>query len=134
MAQSALAFHGQSLTPQQRQEFAPLFEELLKRAYMDRLRRAAQQEKAIDYRGEQEGASYAVVTTRVLTRGGKEVSIGYYLHNQQGRWLIYDVVIEGVGLINNYRAQIEDILSSSSYDRLIQRMKAKLGEETSTSG
>ena len=48
-------------------------------------------------------------------------------------WLIYDVVIEGVGLVSNYRAQIDEILSSSSYDRLIQRMKARLAEETSTS-
>jgi phospholipid transport system substrate-binding protein len=133
MAQSALAFHWRSLTTQQRQEFGPLFKEVVERAYMDRLARAAQQEKAIRYSGEQEGASQAVVATRVTTQSDQEIPIDYYLHQQQGRWLIYDVIIEGVGLINNYRAQIDEILSSSSYDQLIQRMKAKLAEETPTS-
>jgi phospholipid transport system substrate-binding protein len=132
MARSALAFHWRSLTAQQRQEFGPLFKEVVEQAYMGRLAQAARREKAIRYTSEQEGASQAVVASRVMTQGGQEVPIDYYLHKQQGRWLIYDVVIEGVGLISNYRAQIDEILSSSSYDRLIQRMKARLAEETST--
>jgi phospholipid transport system substrate-binding protein len=102
-------------------------------AYMDRLAQAAQQEQAIRYTGEQEGASQAVVATRVMTQSDQEIPIDYYLHQQQGRWLIYDVIIEGVGLISNYRAQIAEILDSSSYDQLIQRMKAKLAEEASAS-
>jgi phospholipid transport system substrate-binding protein len=133
MAQSALAFHWRSLTPQQRQEFIPLFKRVVEHAYMDRLAQAAQQEKAIRYIAEKEGASQAVVRTRVTTQSDQEVSIDYYLHQQQGRWLIYDVIVEGVGLVSNYRAQINDILDSSSYDQLIQRMKAKLAEETSAS-
>jgi phospholipid transport system substrate-binding protein len=132
MARSALAFHWRSLTAQQRQEFGPLFKEVVEQAYTGRLAQAARREKAIRYTSEQEGASQAVVATRVMTQGGQEVPIDYYLHKQQGRWLIYDVVIEGVGLVSNYRAQIDEILSSSSYDRLIQRMKARLAEETST--
>jgi phospholipid transport system substrate-binding protein len=132
MARSALAFHWRSLTAQQRQEFGPLFKEVVEQAYTDRLAQAARREKTIRYTREQEGASQAMVATRVMTQGGQEVPIDYYLHKQQGRWLIYDVVIEGVGLVSNYRAQIDEILSSSSYDRLIQRMKARLAEETST--
>jgi phospholipid transport system substrate-binding protein len=132
MARSALAFHWRSLTAQQRQEFGPLFKKVVEQAYTGRLAQAARREKAIRYTSEQEGASQAVVATRVMTQGGQEVPIDYYLHKQQGRWLIYDVVIEGVGLVSNYRAQIDEILSSSSYDRLIQRMKARLAEETST--
>lgn len=133
MARSALALHWRSLTPQQRQEFTPLFKAFVERAYMDRLAQAAQQEKTIHYTGKQEGPSQAMVAMTVMTQGGQEVSIDYYLHKQQGRWLIYDVVIEGVGLISNYRAQIDAILTHSSYDQLVQRMKAKLAEETSAS-
>lgn len=133
MARSALAFHWRPLTPQQRQEFIPLFKGVVEQAYMDRLMQTAQQEKAIRYTGEQEGASRAVVTTRVTTQSDQEIPIDYYLHQQQGRWLIYDVIIEGVGLVSNYRAQINEILNNSSYDQLIQRMKAKLAEETSAS-
>jgi phospholipid transport system substrate-binding protein len=133
MARSALAFHWRSLTPQQRQEFIPLFKEVVERAFMDRLVQAAQQEKAIRYTGEQEGASQAVVATRVMTQSDREIPIDYYLHQQQGRWLIYDVIVEGVGLVSNYRSQIDEILASSSYDQLIQRMKAKLAEGTSAS-
>jgi phospholipid transport system substrate-binding protein len=132
MAQSALAFHWRSLTPQQRQEFIPLFKEVVEQAYMDRLAQAARQEKAIRYTGEQEGASQAVVATRVTTQSDQEIPIDYYLHEQQMRWLIYDV-IKGVGLVSNYRAQINEILDNSSYDQLIQRMKAKLAEGTSAS-
>jgi phospholipid transport system substrate-binding protein len=131
MAQSALAFHWRSLTPQQRQEFIPLFKGVVEHAYMDRLAQLARQEKAIRYTGAQEGASRAVVKTRMTTQSNQEIPIDYYLHQQQGRWLIYDVIIEGVGLVNNYRAQLNAILDSSSYDQLIQRMQAKLAEETS---
>jgi phospholipid transport system substrate-binding protein len=133
MAQSALAFHWRSLTPQQRQEFIPLFKGVVEHAYMDRLTQLARREKAIRYTGAQEGASQAVVATRVMTQSDQEIPIDYYLHQQQGRWLIYDVIIEGVGLVSNYRAQIAEILDNSSYDQLIQRMKAKLAEETSAS-
>jgi phospholipid transport system substrate-binding protein len=133
MARSALAFHWRSLTPQQRQECIPLFNEVAEQAYMDRLAQAAQQEKAIRYTGEQEGASQAVVATRATTQSDQAIPIDYYLHEQQGRWLIYDVIIEGVGLVSHYRAQINEILTNSSYDQLIQRMKAKLAEETSAS-
>jgi phospholipid transport system substrate-binding protein len=133
MAQSVLAFHWRSLTPQQRQEFIPLFKGVVEHAYMDRLVQAAQQEKAIRYTAEQEGASQAVVKTQVTTQRDQVIPIYYYLHEQQGRWLIYDVIVEGLGLVSNYRAQINDILNNASYDQLIQRMKAKLAEETSAS-
>jgi phospholipid transport system substrate-binding protein len=133
MAQSALAFHWRSLTPQQRQEFIPLFKGVVEHAYMDRLAQAAQQEKAIRYTGEQEGASQAVVATRVMTQNDQEIPIDYYLHQQQGRWLIYDVIVEGVGLVSNYRSQINEILDSSSYDQLIRLMKPKLAAEPSAS-
>jgi phospholipid transport system substrate-binding protein len=133
MAQSALAFHWRSLTPQQRREFIPLFKEVVERAYMDRLAQVAQQQKAIHYTGEQEGPSQAVVKTQVTTQRDQVIPIDYYLHQHQGRWLIYDVIVESLGLVSNYRAQIDDILSSASYDQLIQRMKAKLAEETSAS-
>jgi phospholipid transport system substrate-binding protein len=130
MAQSALAFHWRPLTPQQ-QEFIPLFKGVVEHAYMDRLVQAARQEKAIRYTAEQEGPSQAVVATQVTTQRDQEIPIDYYLHEQQGRWLIDDVIIEGVGLVSNYRSQINDILNNASYDQLIQRMKAKLAEETS---
>jgi len=133
MAQSALAFHWRSLTPQQRQAFIPLFKGVVEHAYMDQLAQAARQEQAIRYSGEQKGPSQAVVSTRVTAQHGQEIPIDYYLHQQQGRWLIYDVIIEGVGLVSNYRAQISAILDSSSYDQLIQRMKATLADETSAS-
>jgi phospholipid transport system substrate-binding protein len=131
MARSALAIHWRQLTAQQQQEFVQLFRELVERAYMGRLEDAVKQEKEILYTGEQEQSSQTVVVTKVITKRDQEVSMDYYLHKQDGRWLIDDVIIEGVGLVDNYRSQISEILSSSSYDALIQRMKAKVAEETS---
>jgi phospholipid transport system substrate-binding protein len=82
VAQSALAFHWRSLTPQQRQQFIPLFKGVVERAYMDRLVQAAQQEKAIRYTGEQEGPSQALVETQVTTQRDQVIAIDYYLHQQ----------------------------------------------------
>ena len=75
MAQSALSFHWRSLTPQQRQEFIPLFKGVVEHAYMDWLVQAAQQEEAIRSIGVQEDASHAVVATRVMTQSDQEVPI-----------------------------------------------------------
>jgi phospholipid transport system substrate-binding protein len=99
---------------------------------MGRLEDAVKQEKEIRYTSEQEKSSQAVVATKVITERDQDVAIDYYLHKQDGQWLIDDVIIEGIGLVDNYRSQISEILSSSSYEALIQRMKAKVAEEAST--
>ena len=78
---------------------------------------------------EKQDKNYATVQTRLITNTGTEVSVDYNMHNNPGRWTIYDVIIEGVSLVNNYRSQFNNILIKSSYEELIQKIKAKQSKE-----
>jgi phospholipid transport system substrate-binding protein len=128
MARRALATHWRERTPQQQQEFTGLFKDLVERTYLNRLDSAAGERQDIVYGDEQTQGSQSVVKTKVITKRKTQVPIDYRLHKADGRWKIYDVLIEGVSLVNNYRSQFNDILSRSSYDELIQKMKSR-GEE-----
>jgi len=129
IARRALAMHWRERTPQEQKEFVDLFKELVQRAYMSRLEGAVGERKDILYVGEQEDGSRATVKTKVVTKRSQEVPIEYRLHQVNGRWQIYDAVIEGVSLVANYRSQFNRILVSSSYQELIRRLKAKQVEE-----
>ncbi|HSF29936.1 MAG TPA: ABC transporter substrate-binding protein [Candidatus Tectomicrobia bacterium] len=131
MARRALAVHWRERTPQQRQEFVELFRDLVERTYMNRLETATQEKQDIQYVGEQVDGSRALVKTNVLTKRNQQVPIEYRLHKSNGRWLVYDVLIEGISLINNYRSQFNRIISSSSYNELVQKMKARHEDELS---
>lgn len=128
MARRTLATHWRGRTPQQQKEFIDLFKELVQRSYMNRLEGAAEERQDILYLEEQRDGSRAAVKTKVVTKRNLEVPIEYRLHKPTERWQIYDVVIEGVSLVNNYRSQFNRIIVSSSYQDLIQRMKAKREE------
>jgi phospholipid transport system substrate-binding protein len=131
MAQRALAVHWRGRTPQQQQEFTGLFRELVERTYMNRLETATQEKQEIQYVGEQIEGSRAVVKTIVLTKRNQQVPIEYRLHQAGGTWKIYDVLVEGISLVNNYRSQFNQIISSSSYEALVQKMRAREGGELS---
>ena len=135
MARRALATHWRGLTPQQQQEFVGLFRDLVEGTYMNRLETATQEKQDIQYVGEQLEGSRAAVKTSVITKRNQQVPIDYRLQKEDGRWRIYDVLVEGISLVNNYRSQFNQIISSSSYDALVQKMKAKqVQEPTASSG
>lgn len=133
MAQRALATHWRGRTPQQQQEFVGLFRDLVEGTYMNRLETATQEKQDIQYVGEQVDGSRAVVKTNVLTRRNQQVPIEYRLQKGNGGWKIYDVLVEGISLVNNYRAQFNQIISSSSYDALVQKMKSRQVDEPTAS-
>jgi phospholipid transport system substrate-binding protein len=81
--------------------------------------------------GEQVDGSRAVVKTNVVTKRNQQVPIEYRLQKADGRWKIYDVLVEGISLVNNYRSQFNQIISSSSYEALVQKMKSRQGDEFS---
>jgi phospholipid transport system substrate-binding protein len=131
MAQRALAVHWRGRTPQQRQEFVGLFRDLVERTYMNRLEAATQEKQDIQYVGEQVDGSRAAVKTNVVTKRNQQVPIEYRLQKTDGRWKVYDVLVEGISLVNNYRSQFNQIISSSSYDALVQKMKSRQEDELS---
>ena len=82
----------------------------------------------IDYTGESLEEDYAEVRT-VVVRPNDRIPLTYRLHNESGDWMVYDVVIEGVSLVNNYRSQFSRVISESSYAELLQRLRSKVNEQ-----
>ena len=82
----------------------------------------------IQYVSERMDGDTATVATRIVTKNGTEVPIDYRLLKKGDRWLVYDVNIEGVSLVSNYRTQFNKIIQTGSFTDLIQKLKAKQGE------
>ncbi len=128
-ARRSLGRHWQQLTPQQRQEFVPLFEDLLERTNMSKIDLYGGEQ--VKYTGEAIDGDNATVKASVITKKGTEVPVEARLLNRDGKWLIYDVLIENISLVGNYRAQFDQIIRTSSYDDLVRRLRDKqVGTET----
>ena len=123
MAQRALGSHWDARNEAERAEFAGLFRGLIEHAYLAKLERYGGEKVA--YAGESVEGEQATVRTRVLTRQGEEVAIDYRLTARGDRWLIYDVVVDGISITGNYRAQFNEVVTKSSYQQLVKRIRAR---------
>jgi len=121
-AKRALGRHWQALAEKDRQEFTSLFTDLIERAYISKIERYSGER--IAYAGEAVDGGLATVRTRFVTKQGTEVPVDYRMQQRGDRWLVYDVSVEGVSLINNYRTQFDKIIQTSSYAELVRKMKA----------
>jgi phospholipid transport system substrate-binding protein len=126
-ARRALGRYWSGRTDQERTQFVDLFGDLLERAYVGRIEASAGDRVA--YTGESVDRDYATVTTRISTPRNTRIPVVYRMHRRGDRWLVYDVLIEGVSLVENYRSQFNDIIETSSYADLIRKMQEKLLEE-----
>ena len=124
MSRRTLARHWTKRTDEERKEFVNLFGKLVERTYMD---------KVDDYSGEKvrfEGESvdreYGIVKVRILTKKETEIRVLYRVKKKGGDWYVYDISIEGVSFINNYRTQFNSIIVRSSYENLVKRLRAKV--------
>ena len=77
------------------------------------------------YEGETKEGDYATVKVKVVTKKDKDIPVEYRLKRKENDWFIYDVSIEGVSLVNNYRTQFNSILLQSSYEDLVKRLREK---------
>lgn len=123
MAKRALGQYWKSRSPEEKKEFTELFTNILKDAYIGKTDTYSGEK--IIFIKEKQADKYANVQTKFVTNQGTEIFVDYYLFNDQGNWRVYDVVIEGVSLINNYRTQFNSILVKSSYRELVQKIKEK---------
>ncbi len=126
MARRALGRHWQELNESQQREFVGLFADLLERAYVGKMEKYNGEK--IAYVGESIEGDMATVKTQILTKQATQVPIDYRLLHKGDRWLVYDVLVEGVSLVLNYRTQFDHILQTSSYDELVRRLKANQAE------
>jgi phospholipid transport system substrate-binding protein len=122
MARRALAVHWRDRTPREQKEFVDLFGKLLQRSYSGKL--AQYTDEKVEYLGEEIEGPRAEVRTKLVSKA-MEIPIDYRMLKKSSDWRIYDVVIEGVSLVNNYRNQFNRIVVSSGYKELIQRMRTK---------
>ena len=126
-AKRSLGSHWQPRTPDERAEFVRLFAELLGRSYLSKIE--TYDGERIGYTGDAEDGEQAVVHTKIINKQGNEIFVSYKMLLRDGdRWKVYDVEIEGVSLIANYRTQFNSLLRRSSYPQLVTLLKAKAAE------
>jgi phospholipid transport system substrate-binding protein len=126
ISRRALARHWQTLSEKQREEFVGLFADLLERSYISKIELYGGEK--IIYGNERVDGDLATVATRIITKNGTEVPVEYRMHKKGDRWLVYDVNIEGVSLVSNYRTQFNKIIQTASYNDLVQKLKTKQDE------
>ena len=122
----SLGRHWHGRTPAEREQIVQLFGDLLERAYIGKIELYGGEK--IGYVGEAIEGEQATVRTRLVTKGGTEIPIDYRMHRRGDRWLTYDVSIEGVSLVANYRTQFNKIIQGGSYQELVRKLEAKLAE------
>jgi phospholipid transport system substrate-binding protein len=126
MGKRALGSHWRRRSREEQQEFVRLFTDLLENAYISRIE--AYNNETLVYTGEKLDGQYAEVQSRMATGKGEEYSIDYKVRRVNSEWKVYDVVIENISLVNNYRSQFNRVITKSSYEDLISRLKEKQTE------
>jgi phospholipid transport system substrate-binding protein len=82
----------------------------------------------VTYRGETVDADHAVVQTTVSLNNGRELALDYRMHNPRDHWRVYDLSVEGMSLVSNYRAQFNRVIQTSSYEALVAKIKSNQAE------
>ncbi len=128
MAKRSLGIHWGKRTPQEREEFVTLFADLLEHSYATRLETYTDQE--VLYTKEQVEDTFGLVATMIVsTKENINIPMEYKLLRQDNQWKVYDVVIDGISMVSNYRSQFNRIIETSSYAELVQRMRVKQESE-----
>jgi phospholipid transport system substrate-binding protein len=123
MSARSLGSYWRKLTPQQQDEFTRLFTDLLEAAYIEQIE-SYTSEKFV-YIKESVDQDYAEVQSKIQTAKGEEYQINYRLRLVGKEWKIYDVVVENISLVNNYRSQFSRVIANQSYDDLIRKLRDK---------
>lgn len=130
MARESLRSHWTELTPAQHEEFVRLFGNLFQRSY-DRLVLRFLGESKTAYGDESLDKDRAVVRTTLVRKQESELPVDYHLTYDGKRWAMSNVVVDGVSLLANFRAQFDKTIRTSSYEALLDKIKAKLEREQS---
>jgi phospholipid transport system substrate-binding protein len=129
IARGCLGRHWSDRSRDEQKEFVRLFGRLLAETYLDKTEPYYRDLDRIDYKGEKIIEGYASVRTVVNTKEGVEHPVEYRLQKSasDGNWRVYDVVIEGVSLVRNYREQFDEIIAKASYGKLFEDLRSKVG-------
>jgi len=123
ISRRALSRHWATRTPDEQAEFVALFSDLLERSYMNRIEAYAGEK--ITFTGEALDGSFATVRSRVVTQRRSETALDYRMHVRDGRWQVYDMLIDGVSFVSTYRSQFDRVIQAESYGSLVDRLRKK---------
>jgi len=126
MTQRAMGGHWKELSDPEMKEITCLFETLLENSYANKIE--SYNNERIIYLKEITDEDYAEVKSKIVTSKRDEYAVNYRLMNKGGRWVVYDVVIEGVSLVSNYRTQFGKIISKQGYKELAKKLRSKSEE------
>ena len=124
MAKSALGYHWKEITPAQQQEFTNAFIAFIEDSYLSKINDYSGQQ--VDFlRVSNEGPQYAQVNTDIVQPKGDAIHVNYRLLQENGTWKIYDVTVDAISIIANYRNQFNRVMNNKGYDTLISDLKSK---------
>ena len=121
MARRSLGQHWNALNGNEQQEFIEAYTQMLLRFFGRSVRAAG--DETIEYQREVRDGTLASVETKVVSGSRDDFAIDYRLHDIDGQWKVYDMVIDHISVVINYRAQFERVIAKSSIKELLQRMK-----------
>jgi phospholipid transport system substrate-binding protein len=124
MARSALGYHWRTLTPEQREEFTNLFKAFIEDAYLSKIQ---------DYQGQdvqfirerQLGGGYVEIDSKIVQGGKSPIPVNYLLEQKDGGWMIYDVTVDAISIIANYRNQFNRVINEKGFPKLMSDLRAK---------
>ncbi|MEK7700403.1 MAG: ABC transporter substrate-binding protein [candidate division NC10 bacterium] len=123
MTRRTLSRHWARRTPEEQTEFVGLFSDLLERSYMSRIEAYAGEK--ITFVGESIDGGFATVRSKVVMQRRAETVLDYRMHVRDGRWKVYDVLIDGVSFVSTYRSQFDRVIQAESYGSLVDRLRKK---------
>jgi phospholipid transport system substrate-binding protein len=123
MAKRSLGRHWAGRTAEEQREFAEIFAGLLSRSYVDNIESYTGQN--VLYTREREEQNYAEVDTKIAVENRPPVSINYKLHSVNNEWKVYDLIIEDISVVSNYRSQFDRVMAKTSYADLVRMLKEK---------
>jgi phospholipid transport system substrate-binding protein len=126
MAKRSLGKHWNQRTPAEKKQFTDLFATLLENSYAGKIE--SYNNEKIVYLKETVDGDYAEVKSKVVTPKRDEFSLDYRLLSENGKWMVYDVIIEGVSLVSNYRSQFNRIITANGYPELVKKLQNKSNE------
>jgi phospholipid transport system substrate-binding protein len=123
MSKQALGMHWPHRTEAEKKEFTALFSDLLEKTYIGKIEGYSNEK--VFYDEQTIDGNYSTLKTRIVTAKNVTIPVVYRFIYKGQRWAVYDVVIEGVSLVGNYRTQFNRIIRTESYKGLVDRLKSK---------
>lgn len=130
MAKRALGAHWRRRSVKEQEEFVRIFTDLLERQYAGIIE--SYTDEKIAYVGERTDGGFAEVQSKIFTAKGQELSIIYRAQLAGTDWKVYDVIAEDISIVNNFRSQFNRVISNSSYEELMRRLREKQADNSGT--